>query len=319
MDDSPGTHHSPQDTSDTTVMSLRSRASSVRSTGTKVSISTIPPDNAAAPGAEFSLLARRSFRITQRPGSILSISSVDQQPAPPYSPLSSPNDQTLPPPHTIPPPQSSPQTETAPQTHTSTPPASSANTSSTPSPTSPLPFPDAETLSQHYSTIVRTLDASHTREVASLAQTHTLELSSQRHAIDAAYRRELYAREREVEKIREEAATAVAGMEAEVDRVKGEMEGERRRMEVEAERRIEKARNEVEDMWEARWKDRSRVVGEEVRRAVEERDERWAREVGRRWPGLEAELRGLQEEIAMGDRNGVEGAAPDFRGRRTWC
>lgn len=70
------------------VVTSRSRASSIFSTGTKTSINTLPPQ--PPPHAESHagpidvVLGRRNFRITARPGSILSISSFDY-PAPPYT------------------------------------------------------------------------------------------------------------------------------------------------------------------------------------------------------------------------------------------
>ena len=65
------------------VMSLRSRASSIVSTGTKTSITTLPQPVPAS-GSVDVVLGQRSFRITARPGSVLSISSWDQS-LPPYS------------------------------------------------------------------------------------------------------------------------------------------------------------------------------------------------------------------------------------------
>ena len=70
-------------------LSIRSRASSVISTGTKMSIGTLQQEEQHPTGIDV-LLGRRNFRLTRRPGSILSISSFDQ-PAPPYEGPSEPS------------------------------------------------------------------------------------------------------------------------------------------------------------------------------------------------------------------------------------
>ena len=62
------------------VMSLRSRASSIVSTSTKTSITTLPqpaPSSSTHPSGSIDvLLGQRNFRITARPGSVLSIVCV---------------------------------------------------------------------------------------------------------------------------------------------------------------------------------------------------------------------------------------------------
>ena len=57
---------------------------------------------------------------------------------------------------------------------------------------------------------------------------------------------------------------------------------------------VRKARNDVEDTWEARWRDRMRLAGEEVGAAFGERKrvaDCWEEEVGLRWPDEVDEVR----------------------------
>ena len=80
------------------IISLRSTASSIISTGTKTSIGTLaqayhPHEESSSAGIDVHLGGHRNFRITARPGSILSISSLDS-PAPPYESCSSTNAST---------------------------------------------------------------------------------------------------------------------------------------------------------------------------------------------------------------------------------
>ncbi|MCJ1255990.1 hypothetical protein MMC24_003809 [Lignoscripta atroalba] len=307
MDDSPASRVLPNSSG----ISVRSRASSVISCGTATSITTLPqPQSQSQPQEETTgidvLLGRRNFRITARPGSILSISSFDQ-PAPPYDNF--PHDQSHQQPPTFP---SIRDTSTSPPaTHS---PTQSPHPFSEPqpqfiSPTTPAtdPDPDPEPdniITQHYTRVVRTIDANHRAELTRLTQSHTSELSSLRHSIDAAYRRVLQAKDAEVDHIRAETATLTASLSAAHQLAMEDKEKEieelreqaRRREEVlddERLRAVGKARNEIEDLWEGRWKDRARVVAEEGRRreeefqrrvqeAVEEQAGKWELECRRR-------------------------------------
>ncbi|MCJ1397837.1 hypothetical protein MMC11_001033 [Xylographa trunciseda] len=292
------------------VWSLRSRASSVVSTGTKTSIGTLanpnyqpdspPPECSQTAGIDV-LLGHRNFRITARPGSVLSISSFDH-PAPPYDgPLPTGTGHTIlnpsefetpdPASHAVlntaapsPPFRSS---RSARSVHFASP-IHSPSHSLPPSPSLSPSLPSPPTLSQHYTHVVRTIDANHRAEIASLTASHTAALASTRNAIDAAYRVALRARDAEVETLRQENAAAIAAIEArhkaatdaEEDRQRAEAERhaasmraveETHRAEMAREREawakeVGRARNEVEDMWEARWRDTMRVTGVEMER-----------------------------------------------------
>ncbi|MCJ1407997.1 hypothetical protein MMC19_002070 [Ptychographa xylographoides] len=372
------------------VMSFRSRASSIISTGTKTSIGTLAQphmlpfshEDPQSAGIDVVLGGgRRNFRITARPGSILSISSYDH-PAPPYdarlsttlstTTASAPSVQevdTAPSPHVaasypsrssrpiapiVHPSLTFPLADSSPcpphlsrSPHVPESPGSDSRTDSPPlSPTLPSP----PTLSQHYTDVVRTIDANHRSELANVSSAHVAELArltaahiaalaSTRHSIDAAYRVALRARDTEVERTRQECAIDVelarqdAGTEiARVaeshklelayleDKTTSEkqlwmakaMELRQKMQEVENLwiSKVEKARNEVEDLWEGRWRDRMAVEGEERCRLrdrvrIEEGD-RWVAELGRAWP----EMKGAWEEVKeaiVGRGKGLEG------------
>ncbi|MCJ1250134.1 hypothetical protein MMC30_007360 [Trapelia coarctata] len=347
------------------IISLRSTASSIISTGTKTSIGTLAQpyfsqsqEGPSSSGIDVHLGGQRNFRITARPGSILSISSFDA-PAPPYESYASTNASVAtlapstprqessrtpsPPPHintdtettaynyTYSSASSTPHALTAfppPRPTSASPPLHSPAASRTPSPPPSPTLPDPTTLSQHYTLVVRTIDANHRAELARMATAHAAALAQTRHDIDAAYRSVLRARNQDVERIREEAAAAVAAItarceetlvvkekeyEAEVERLRMEME----RREGEWEGRIARARNEVEDLWEGRWKDRMRVSGEEMERAVGrargEVGEGWMRVLGERWPERRGEWEEVRREVGEegwvgGERGTVKGA-----------
>ena len=167
MDD----QHNVQDSS----LSIRSRASSVVSTGTKMSIGTIQEEQ--HPTGIDVLLGRRNFRLTRRPGSILSISSFDQ-PAPPYEGPSEPSSSiaTLTSAHV---PNTSPLAVYPYMTSSQSNDQVDQNqNNSTPVPESlassihPSDTPNA--LFHHYTEIVRTIDANNQAEIARLssAQEH---------------------------------------------------------------------------------------------------------------------------------------------------
>ncbi|MCJ1312328.1 hypothetical protein MMC25_006002 [Agyrium rufum] len=337
--------------------STRSRASSVISTGTKTSIGTfgtIAQQEERGSGMDV-LLGQRNFRITTRPGSIISISSFDR-PAPPYEmdnpstpvqlpsnlsfPLAPGSEQLLEDSSEEQPDerqvnrrqshkssrltlQSTPSSTA--ETHSSGQP-SSRDVSPPSPPFSPVSVVDPENIiSQHYTRVVRTIDANHQAEIDALKSAHASEIAHLRHEIDQAYRKEFRAKVAQVEKIREESARAVSEVEERcmeelerksrtLEEVQGELEEVEARLEREWMGRVERERNAVEDLWEGRWKDRARVlrvealaererVGVEVREAVRRRDgwwrERlvgWDGDVARRFLGaVEGELRELGE------------------------
>ena len=222
--------------------SLRSRASSVVTTGTKFSISTLP--NEELP----SVLARSGRAAALRPRSMFSITSHESF-LPPYDegPQSVESAQSM---------IGQRSTEAPAETsesieHTET------------SPTSPL-IDSENTLSMHYGRVVRTIDQNHVNQVRRLKEAHQEELGAIRHAIDQAYRKELKAKSREVEKIREEMASLSAAHDAMIARLQREAIEQATEQAQAQQLALEKACNAIEDVWEARWNDRIRLADEEA-------------------------------------------------------
>ena len=301
--------------------SIRSRASSVISTGTKTSIGTFAHEEQHGAGIDV-LLGTRNFRITARPGSIISISSFDC-PAPAYEAHTSnhASNPQAPAPTPILRTNSVPLRAQAPnpsssQTTLPTPKAMSPPTPQSPSrepsppspPVSPSLIDPENALSQHYTRVVRTIDANHHAEIARLKSTHATELAQIRHDIDQAYRKELKAKDVQIEHIREETSKAIAETEErcmhelelrsrELDLARNALIEQEARLSVEWAERVDKARNAVEDQWELRWQDRARItqLGAEIERerqqiqlaqALEVRDKQWTEYLAREEPEL---------------------------------
>ncbi|KAL8640774.1 MAG: hypothetical protein Q9226_008708 [Calogaya cf. arnoldii] len=153
-----------------------------------------------------------------------------------------------------------------------------ASGNTTPAPDLP-PDADFNPWVAYYSSVVRTLDSNYTADLERLRQKHAQDLALTRHEIDAAYRAQWKAQNRENERIREEAAKA---RDEEVQRVKAESDARTKELEralIEQadeahgakERAVAKARHEVEDLWEKRWRDRIRIDEEEKKRVEMER------------------------------------------------
>ncbi len=297
-------------------VSLRSRASSVVSTGTKISIGTLPQEESQSTEAGF---AGRNWRLnSSRRHSLLSFTSHDQ-PAPPYDdgdgPYLSSYRYT---PYII------GQTNSlAVEDHDG--------------PSISPPSDSENALSMHYSRVVRTIDGNQAQEIQRLteehgreltacrneiqhlAEAHEKELAAVRHEIDQAYRKEWKAKNREVEKIREEANTVVATLEIEVERLITTHEDTVLRMQHETSEQImqlekahevaiDKAKNAIEDLWETRWSDRTHIVKEEahkacldkereLQKAVARRDEEWIKELSSRRPDLLDDLKDVINEL----------------------
>lgn len=308
---------SQQDTRwDLGAVSLRSRASSVVSTGTKISIGTLPQEETQSRETGF---AGRNWRINSgRRHSLLSFTSHDQ-PAPPYDDLDGPYISSYR--YT---PNITGQTNSL-----------AAEDHDGPSISPPIDSENA--LSMHYSRVVRTIDGNqaqeiqrltqeHDRELTAcrdeiqqLAEAHEKELAAMRHEIDQAYRKEWKAKNREVEKIREEANTRVATLEIELQRLitthedtvlrmQHETSEQIMRLEEGHEVAIDKARNAIEDIWESRWSDRTRIGKEvahlaglnkqrELEKAVADRDEEWVKELSSRRPDLLDDLTDVISEL----------------------
>ena len=164
-------------------LSIRSRASSIISTGTKMSIGTIQQEDQHPTGIDV-LLGRRNFRINRRPGSILSISSFDQ-PAPPYEgpPEPSSSIATLTSVHV---PNMSPLVAHPPTSHIADSEhddrmeqSYSTSTFVQDSQTSSVHLGDTpNALFHHYTEIVRTIDANNQAEIARLISAQNEELNS---------------------------------------------------------------------------------------------------------------------------------------------
>ena len=233
---------------DTEEVSLRSRASSVVTTGTKFSISTLPTEELPSVNEVFT---RSERPAALRPRSMSSIASYET---------------------TLPPYESPSVAETSGQlsgVEATTGEASKAMEQRPASPTSPIspasPAVDAENaLSVHYGRVVRTIDQNHVNQMSRLREAHQEELGATRHAIDQAYRKELKAKNREVEKMREEMASLSATHDATIARLQREAVEQATEQAQAHEVAIAKACNAIEDVWEARWNDRIRLADEEA-------------------------------------------------------
>ncbi|KAL8863211.1 MAG: hypothetical protein Q9178_000586 [Gyalolechia marmorata] len=275
---------------DLTAASLRSRASSIVTTTTKFSLETLAQDDRSSIGALWERQHPHSH--AGRPNSITSVA----HPAPPYAESA---DATLQyPTHHNGESQGLPSrlaevaerpaeaTSLREPLAPSTIPSSGNTTPAAPdSPLDPELNPQAQ--AAYYSNVVRTLDSNYTAEIERLRQKHAQELAMTRHDIDAAYRAHWKDQNREIEKIREEAAKS---RDVEIDMIRAEsgariqgLEEEVRELEralvvraeeghQEREMAVQRARHEVEDLWERRWRDRATVEEEERKRAEVERE-----------------------------------------------
>lgn len=221
--------------------SLRSRASSVITTGTRFSISTLPNE-------EYSnlenVLGRPARSATTRPRSIFSFASNETS-LPPYE-----DPRAVEP---LGPPARRNGIEASGQ----------SSGPQTPSPTSPVVDPE-NTLSMHYGRVVRTIDQNHIHQMRRLKEAHQEELGTTRHAIDQAYRSVLKARNREVERMREEMASLSAEHDAVIARLQREALEQATEQSQAHHVALDKACNAIEDVWEARWNDRIRLADEEA-------------------------------------------------------
>lgn len=257
---------------DPAAVSIRSRASSIVTTTTKFSVETLSQDDRSS---IFALRERQRPEPTTRPRSIASITSI-ARPAPPYSAILDstlllPNHQNLEP-H-------------LPQRHSIATEAVSINEAIAPSPAPSLPASgtvtpspgtppdldeDPRTQITYYNHVVRTLDQNYTAELERLRAQHEQELATIRNDIDAAYRTQWKAKNREIEKIREEAAVEIDQARKETSEMEQELLEQKERKDEDVRILVQKARHEVEDLWERRWRDRTRVESEERERMERE-------------------------------------------------
>lgn len=295
--------HREEGTSNAEVISFRSRASSVISTGTKFSISTTPQGLFYIDHDH----GGNTPRSLSRPNSMYSMRSIAPS-LPPYD-------------------------DQAPRPVPIQIPAPSGNDSDQP-PTPSTADPE-NALSMHYGRVVRTIDENHARQLARIYEAHDQqlkaheqELAATREAVDQAYRKEWKAKNREMERTREEAAASVAEMQKTLDRElgRGREEGAAKvaaleeqihslsvthaetlaRIQQDAtdqvvtlhdeyQATIDKARNAIEDLWEGRWNDRTRLATEEAQRRDLERDGEWLRLIETTHPELLDEMKVAME------------------------
>ena len=248
--------------------STRSRASSVFSTGTRISIATLQQEELQSFGPSTIISARN----IARPPSLRTLAS-HEVPAPPYEAYQTSQA----------PPLSYTQHHLATSGYST--PLAAANLENLS--TSPASEPE-NTFLTHYGRVVRIIDENHARELARITAEHERDkarlvneheraVAAVRHEIDQAYRKEWKVKNREVEKSREEATARVANLEAEckdltiahaaiIAQLRQDTSDQVSAL-VEAHvLATDKARNAIEDLWEGRWNDRVRLAAEEARR-----------------------------------------------------
>lgn len=288
-------------------ISYRSRASSIISTGTKFSIQTMPQGHFHIDGG---LDGSNPRSVTTRPASLYSVRSMAPS-LPPYD-GHQPVDALL-----------SPSTQAGHLNALQT----SANheleisSSIGNDQEQPLTPSDPENaLSMHYGRVVRTIDENHARQLARIYSDHEQDLAATRDAVYQAYRREWKAKNREIERVREEAANEieqvrkealadVAALRVEIETLSATNKDALARIQKENADRlillneehqaaVDKARNAIEDLWEGRWNDRIKVAAEETKRAAKEaerreqgKDEEWLRVIKIHHPELVGEIK----------------------------
>lgn len=162
-------------------------------------------------------------------------------------------------------------------------------------------------ISAHYTAVVRTIDTNHRAELELIRQEHAAALAQTRNDIDAAYRipfrqarnraeacsaeaeankQLVEERAEEIESLRvrnraaeKELAELKTSSEKQIQALKEEIDGLKEvaeQMKVSGESSVLRARNEVEDVWEGRWRDRMRLAAEQVKGSWEDgRDTGW--------------------------------------------
>lgn len=146
----------------------------------------------------------------------------------------------------------------------------------------PPPMDTENDISIHYTRLIRTIDRDHRRALHQRDK-ELAEMRDRLNELDQVYRKELRARDFTIDDLRQRLAF----------------------LEEDVERRVERARHEVEDQWEARWKDRDRHLLDRMRRielecqrsvkqAVTERDEEWAAEWAKKNEQLLQRLRAAE-------------------------
>lgn len=124
----------------------------------------------------------------------------------------------------------------------------------------PSPHPDdsddlTAELTTHYTRLFRTLDRTHRTQL----HERDVELSNLRELLnekDIIYRQQLRGRDHMISELQDQVRRA--------ERTVIEVKRGSRAVDEDVERRVEKARNEVEDMWERRWKEFERCLRERL-------------------------------------------------------
>ena len=283
--------------------SVRSGASSIVTTSPKFSISTLPNE-------EYTRIDdtnRRSRRSTAlRPRSIFSVASYEPS-LPPYDVA-----------------QATATTGPSYDRHNAEIIGQPARVpdSDQQSPTTSVVDPE-NALSMHYGRVVRVIDQNHLDQMRRLKEAHQEELGKVRHAIDQTYRKEFKARDREMEKMREEMASLTATHEARIASMQREVVEFLAEQAQDHQIAIDKACNAIEDVWESRWNDRIRLADEEARNmesehqvrlneleekvrnshadretAVNDRDRAWVLQISKTHPELKDELENMPATLA---------------------
>ncbi|KAL2368076.1 hypothetical protein, variant 1 [Blastomyces gilchristii SLH14081] len=153
----------------------------------------------------------------------------------------------------------------------------------------PPPMEDENDVSIHYTRLIRSIDRDH-RKALHARDKELAGMRERLNEIDQVYRQELKSRDFTIDDMRKR-----------LENLQEQMNGS-----------IERAKNEVEDMWEARWKHRDRHLMERMRRieletqiqvekAVAEHDQEWVAEWEKRNNELLERLR-VAEGGAAGQR-----------------
>ncbi|KAG5299542.1 chromosome segregation ATPase family protein [Histoplasma capsulatum G186AR] len=150
----------------------------------------------------------------------------------------------------------------------------------------PPPMEDENDVSIHYTRLIRSIDRDH-RKALHVRDRELAGMRERLNEIDQVYRQELKSRDFTIDDMRKR-----------LENLQEQMNSY-----------IERAKNEVEDMWETRWKDRDRHLMERMRRielesqiqvekAVAERDKEWVAEWEKRNEGLLERLRASEGSAA---------------------
>ena len=159
-------------------------------------------------------------------------------------------------------------------------------------------------ITAHYSRIVRTIDSRYTSEIEQLKTElenlkveherkmetvqaeHDRRIAHLRNEMDATYRVALKSRDKAAEKAREQAAFESEACEERIAQMQRQAAERESQLNDKHARMLEKARHEVEDVWERRWRDKFGLVDEEDNRRIKGRDGEWLTFLQRECPDI---------------------------------